>query len=83
LAAVDILALCAFPVRADTLFDTEGPNPSGIQVELSGTVNTLAAVPGPGTLTLADMGLAGLIGYGWRRGRLASDKYRFLAEMVR
>ena len=49
------------------LFDTNGPNPTGIQVQMSGTVNTPAPTPEPGTLVLAGMGAFGFLGYHWRR----------------
>ena len=49
------------------LFDTNGPNPTGIQVQVSGTVNTPAPTPEPGTLVLAGMGAFGFLGYHWRR----------------
>jgi hypothetical protein len=51
------------------LFDTTGPNPTGIQIQMTGTVNTPAVIPEPGTLVLAGMGAFGLIGYNWRRRR--------------
>jgi hypothetical protein len=49
------------------LFDTTGPNPTGLQVQMTGTVNTPTVTPEPGTLVLAGMGLFGLAGYRWRR----------------
>jgi PEP-CTERM motif-containing protein len=52
------------------LFDTNGPNPTGLQVQLSGTVNTLAPIPEPGTLVLASMGFFGLLAFEGRRRKL-------------
>jgi len=49
----------------ENLFDTNGPNPTGIQIQLEGTVNT---APEPGTLALAGMGIVGTLGF-WLKKR--------------